>query len=214
MISSTFYCSKNTLHLHRSSFKSWPCLTEHPFHGITKYSAQTRNPSIVGCPEIEVVVSNEIEGAQSETYHFTSYDAHHRPMMHSVQTRKPQLNIYTFSSGRWSRRSRYTSLPKLVSNTCMWGVTACKVIGSSIFALGTTSSSFAIIPFSACRASDRLVSIGVFRTRISYDNSCGRGVETESSRSRKWSLAWRKCLPTDQPRQSNRIEEYEKSIHQ
>lgn len=62
-------------------------------------------------------------------------------------------------------------------------------------AVGTTSSSCFIASRRASFALARLVSIGVFRMRASYDRIYGGGCNIQAASRTKWSRAWRKCLP-------------------
>lgn len=66
-----------------------------------------------------------------------------------------------------------TSLPKLVSNACICGVTALRVIGVSKVARVQASSKEAMASFKASFAALLLNSIGVFRSRLSYETMCG-----------------------------------------
>lgn len=64
----------------------------------------------------------------------------------------------------------------------MKGVTAFKVSGVSRFAVGTTALTREIACLRASRASERLLSIGVLRLRVSYEKICGAGPATQSMR--------------------------------
>lgn len=72
---------------------------------------------------------------------------------------------------------------------CEYGVMACNVIGASSGTPGTTSFNWAIALSIAIRAASRLVSIGVFLDRTSYERTYGGGRVTQSSKRVKWSRA-------------------------
>jgi hypothetical protein len=72
---------------------------------------------------------------------------------------------------------------------CEYGVIAFNVICASSGMPGTTSFTCAIALSMATRAASRLLSMGVFLDRTSYERTYGCGRATQSSRRVKWSLA-------------------------
>ena len=72
---------------------------------------------------------------------------------------------------------------------CEYGVIAFNVIGASSGMPGTTSFICAIALSMATRAASRLLSMGVFLDRTSYERTYGCERATQSSRRVKWSRA-------------------------
>ena len=98
--------------------------------------------------------------------------AYHWPVMNTVQTCEP--NLTRNSQLLCQNGSKYcllTSRPIVVLKVCIWGVTAFKVISSSGFAFGMTSTNLAIVSIRTFFAQWRLASIGVSRTLVSYEKA-------------------------------------------